>query len=266
MDEYDYWNHDAQFLTFTYDQEHLPEGYSLRYKDFQDFMKRIRKESGKSLKYFVCGEYGSQTSRPHYHAIIFGLNSEEDVEMVKRQWFHGNVDIGYAVTRGSCGYVAQYTLNKINGKLGKFIYKDREAPFMRCSKGIGERYALDNKDALLNACVQKRGIHKTSIPRYYHNKIGVEDRGDLYYTFILKENEKLIADMEASGIDYRLKNIGKSKKADIEWEMKGNFLDTKTERILLSPKAVKYINELRKQLDRNLKAKHDGKRFKSKNF
>ena len=52
------WNYEASFITLTYDDEHLPKDLSLKPKDLTDFWKRLRKDYGKPIKYFACGEYG----------------------------------------------------------------------------------------------------------------------------------------------------------------------------------------------------------------
>lgn len=85
------------FVTLTYDDEHLP--YAIDYetgevrealcqRDFQLFMKRLRKWCAKtgrpSPRYFYCGEYGTTTHRPHFHAIIFNLELDD-----LRIFFHG---------------------------------------------------------------------------------------------------------------------------------------------------------------------------------
>lgn len=66
----------AYFLTLTYDDSHLPfvNGVpSLEKRHYQLFLKRLRKSlDGQRISYFGCGEYGSRSSRPHYHFIIFG--------------------------------------------------------------------------------------------------------------------------------------------------------------------------------------------------
>ena len=68
----------AIFVTLTYDDFHLPiddDGPTLRVRDVQLFFKRLRKDFPNSrIRYLLSGEYGSKTSRPHYHAIIFGLS------------------------------------------------------------------------------------------------------------------------------------------------------------------------------------------------
>ena len=69
--------HEAQmhesncFITLTY----MDNPVSLDYRDFQLFMKRLRSKSGKRVRFFMCGEYGENNSRPHFHAILFGYIS-----------------------------------------------------------------------------------------------------------------------------------------------------------------------------------------------
>lgn len=60
------------FVTFTYDDDHLPVG-GLKYRDFQLMLKRLREKLG-PFRFFMCGEYGEQFRRPHYHALFFGLD------------------------------------------------------------------------------------------------------------------------------------------------------------------------------------------------
>ena len=65
------------FVTLTYDKD---PGPSLRYKDFQKFMREVRKK--KSYfdvttwsyvpRFFMSGEYGESNGRPHFHALLFG--------------------------------------------------------------------------------------------------------------------------------------------------------------------------------------------------
>lgn len=110
---------DAYFVTLTYNDEHVPRSYysdpetgealeslTLKKRDFQLFMKRLRKRvcsgyeetsdyynqplcctsitDGKpTIRFFASAEYGSTTFRPHYHAIIFGLKIN-DLQVYKR--------------------------------------------------------------------------------------------------------------------------------------------------------------------------------------
>lgn len=88
----------AYFVTLTYSDRfvfrsqyvcdrtgEVLEALSLRKRDFQLFMKRLRKKfSDQKIRFFACGEYGSETFRPHYHAILFGLKLD-DLNLYKRE-------------------------------------------------------------------------------------------------------------------------------------------------------------------------------------
>lgn len=116
------------FITLTYDADHLPASGSLHKPDFQKFMKRLRKATGqKKLRYYMCGEYGEKSSRPHYHAILFNW-SFDDQQVVgtrggfsyyesgylSKLWPQGIHRIGEANFK-TAAYVARYITKKITG-------------------------------------------------------------------------------------------------------------------------------------------------------
>lgn len=81
------------FITLTVNNENLdkvfPNG-SLNHEYFQKFMKRLRRHleyrgfQGR-IKYLMCGEYGHDNGRPHYHAIIMGWRpSDSDLRLPRR--------------------------------------------------------------------------------------------------------------------------------------------------------------------------------------
>lgn len=161
-----YKGYNASFLTLTYDNEHL-SSTSLEKRDFQLFIKRIRKFYGTGLKYFLCGEYGDKTKRKHGHAIVFGIPCEEKARRVFQQiWGKGYVYIG-SVTQESCRYVTDYILKKYNGTKAKEEYGDNEPPFRLMSRGLGKAFLLQEKERILeNACYFQNGIPR-QLPRYY---------------------------------------------------------------------------------------------------
>lgn len=163
------------FLTLTYEDEYLKthttvntetgekfEGISLCKEDIQKFWKRLRKKYPQmQLKYIECGEYGSKTLRPHYHAIVYGLPLPVDTfkkvgmnklnqptwkcEELSEVWGMGFVTIG-RVTWESAAYVARYTLKKTTN------YKDNDwymmqgmiPEFITMSQGIAQDYFTKN--------------------------------------------------------------------------------------------------------------------------
>lgn len=135
------------FITLTYRPENLPARGSLDYRDFQLFMKRVRKEVG-PVRFYMCGEYGDDLDRPHFHAIIFGhqfgerkrwqKNARGDIlyksAQLDRLWSLGHTWAG-SVTRQSSGYVARYVMKKVTGDLAKIRYR-------RTDPETGEEYML----------------------------------------------------------------------------------------------------------------------------
>lgn len=129
-------NADNCFLTLTYDNDHLPTDMSLNPKHPQDFIKRLRehfyRECGRTLRFYLVGEYGDKTERPHYHAILFGYPTCELVftqhnekgelsccprcHAVRRIWGFGNVYLG-TVEESSAMYVSGYVLKKMTHRL-----------------------------------------------------------------------------------------------------------------------------------------------------
>jgi len=95
------------FVTLTYDDEHLPLNGSLVKEHPQLFLKRLRKRvSPQLIRFYLCGEYGEKTQRPHYHMIIFGIGPEYEA-IIQECWDHGFVHCG-TVDHRSAAYVAGY--------------------------------------------------------------------------------------------------------------------------------------------------------------
>lgn len=123
------------FLTLTYDNEHLPEDHSLDVSHWQKFAKRLRKKLG-PFRFMHCGEYGDETHRPHYHALIFGHDFSEDSVPLRTNnaqplrasatlqelWPHGFASIGQ-VTFDSAAYVASYCTKKKTGEQSESEYE-----------------------------------------------------------------------------------------------------------------------------------------------
>lgn len=174
--------HDANsFLTLTYNDENIPSNGSLDYRHFQLFMKRLRMRVG-PVRFFMCGEYGDQTLRPHYHALIFGYDfpdkkpwrkSANDYMLYRSAeletlWKYGNAEIG-TVTLQSAGYCARYCIKKVYGDLAPSHYGEREPEFghMSLKPGIGATFFDKFQSDIYPSdfCVADGRI--TSIPKYY---------------------------------------------------------------------------------------------------
>jgi len=173
------------FVTLTYDDQHLPANGSLVKKDFQDFMKRLRKKHGK-VRYFAVGEYGDDLGRPHYHAILFGVDfsdkrphSKNDrgdqlytSELLDATWGKGLCNYGQ-VSVASATYVAKYCIKKVNGSMAAVHYGDRAKEFavMSLKPGIGQGWLDKWKDDVYPSDFVVIQGKKRSPPRYYDEQL-----------------------------------------------------------------------------------------------
>lgn len=195
--------HEAQlhdencFLTLTYDDLNLPSDGSLHKEHFQKFMKRLRKALfPRKIRFFACGEYGSQLNRPHYHAIIFGWYPEDKKlfsinrgsmihvsPMLAKLWPFGFHTVG-AVTFESAAYVARYVLKKHTGRDAQMHYDGLEPEFVLMSRKPGIARDWIEKfsgDVYPHDYVVIRDNIKCRPPRYYDQIYDDVLLGDMDY-------------------------------------------------------------------------------------
>lgn len=218
------------FLTLTLDDEYLTSRYwtglhrpdgskiyggTLVTADTQKFIKRLDKRSRKELRdrsgallqselknkkrrlrYYLCGEYGEQFRRPHYHICLFGIDFADKIVLgttttkhklytsttLEQLWPYGHSTIG-DLTFETAAYTARYVMKKINGQRKKTHYEAidhdtgeiiqllpeynnmSKAPAI--AKGWLEKY---NRDVYPHDYVVVRG-HKQKPPRYYDKQL-----------------------------------------------------------------------------------------------
>lgn len=130
------------------------------------------------FRYFLVGEYGGETERPHLHVVLYGfrtclrggtlryVNTDrpnaaaccERCKLIYDVWGKGDVDLG-TVTERSIHYVVGYTIKKMTGK-DDFRLDGRHPEFHRQSNrpGIGFSAMSAVRDTML-----AQGLHKTEI-------------------------------------------------------------------------------------------------------
>lgn len=167
----------AFFITLTYEEGKTPlspnKKPQLSKYDLQTFLKRVRKTyPHNSIRYFLVGEYGTTTKRPHYHGIFFNLPANCE-EFIFDKWGKGFVYFG-DVNSKSINYVTKYILSKSDFPEGC----TKPFSLMSTKPGIGSNY-LDlstkyHKDTQ-HFFVTSLGNQKKRMPRYYINKIFDKD-------------------------------------------------------------------------------------------
>lgn len=167
---------ESSFITLTYNDDNLPYDVfsplpSLCKRDVQLFMKRLRKKLNKEIRFYLCGEYGENTHRPHYHAIIFGhdFNSDKDFHgssaTLSELWTYGNNFVGYCNPK-TIQYVAGYVTKKFVNKKRDTITP--EFTLMSRRPGIGF-YAVNSYEQLFSNStsfvdfVNKNGVLPSSV-------------------------------------------------------------------------------------------------------
>lgn len=239
MNEYET-RQNALFLTLTYDTAHLefapyvdPDSGVISTRPtlwpahFTNFMKRLRawcheRQPSVRQRFFMCGEYGDQSLRPHYHAIIYDLPpefvegshiySDKNPQAILRTcpaldklWPYGQAVYG-DVSWATCAYVARYIVKK---RKGKDAAKQREAQarffpdqpwieeYVRMSRmpGLGRDYYDKKKDVIYETDEMFVRINDRIQPvrpaKYYDRLYDVENPQRLES---LKKQRKIVAE------------------------------------------------------------------------
>lgn len=250
----DYPKEEVWFITLTYDDDHVPgmivkTGEIMRkvqytwkpgekrpssvqvllYEDIQKFLKRLRKAYRGKLRYFVAGEYGEQTARPHYHMILYGWKPTDLENLYKIHhngyytskwledlWGMGQIQIAQAVPE-TYRYVAGYVTKKmyeIDGKKANQYYElGQTKPFacMSLKPGLGDHYYQEHKKEIWRqGYIQCTNGKRAQIPRFYEKKMEAENPERLWK---IKQN--------------RQKNAIEEKKLQLEGQDYETVLKTK---------------------------------------
>lgn len=178
----------AIWCTLTYENPPLDDNLmmTLDRSDPQKFFKRLRKIprdfSDKPIKYYLCGEYGDQFERPHYHAVIFNstqLHIEQSWNNFWNPYDEQGRVLGIStfdvVNERTIAYTAKY-MNK--GKLiPKWKGDLRQPEFQLFSKKLGINFITDATKSFFNADPTRNFItvdgYKKALPRYFYNKLVV---------------------------------------------------------------------------------------------
>ncbi len=204
------------FITLTYNDDCLPSDRSLDVREFQLFMKRLRKKYGSKIRFFHCGEYGEQYGRPHYHACLFNFDFPDKElwkttktgdrlytsESLQALWPFGYSTIG-DVTFESAAYVARYIMKKVTGEkaddhyvsvdksTGEVLGKRKpEYTTMSRRPGLGKAWLERfNADVYPGDFVVLNG-KKMRPPKYYDAQLQASDP---YLFEQLKDNRELLS-------------------------------------------------------------------------
>jgi hypothetical protein len=226
---------DNCFITLTYDDDNLPVDGSLNKTHFQKFMKRLRKRSpGKTIRYYHCGEYGEENSRPHYHACLFNYDFPDKVQWKKglfvseklaEVWPYGFSTIGH-VTFESAAYVARYVMKKVTGKAAEDHYESVNAysgeiykiqpeyTTMSRRPGIGKGWYDQFKEETYNSDSVIVNSREVKPPKYYDSLYELENTKK--FEIIKKTRKQKAIKYSENNTQERLIVREKVKKAQLD--------------------------------------------------
>nr|CAI9750860.1 replication initiation protein [Microvirus sp.] len=212
LEAYQHKKEEIWFITLTYDDEKIPslnlktgeifrggkhlwkDGserpqcvQTLNVEDVQLFIKRLRKGTRARLRYFLAGEYGDKTGRPHYHMILYGWEPKKlkpihkmsrfghfTDEDMQKWWGNGQIDIAQA-TPETYNYVAGYVTKKLYGNDSKrYTENGLKPPFCIMSRkpGLGDKWFQDHENEIwAKGYIQLSNGKIAAIPEYYWKKL-----------------------------------------------------------------------------------------------
>jgi hypothetical protein len=192
------------FLTLTYDEERIPQYGSLYPEDLQRFFKAVRRgRPAKTVSYFACGEYGEKTERPHYHAVLFGVDFLDRISCqradgsnfwrspsLENYWEHGLSEFG-TVTDASASYVAGYVRKKVTRKQDPDHYERLDPESGELVQLVPEFNRMSLKPAIGRRWIEKHW--KDVYPRDFVVRAGKEYKPPRYYDQWLEQNQPKMA-------------------------------------------------------------------------
>lgn len=103
----------------------------------------------------MCGEYGPELGRPHFHSCLFGVDFDDKLYWsrtpsgeklyrsgtLERLWPYGFSSVGN-VTFESAAYIARYCVQKVTGDDAAMHYAGKPCEFNQMSRkpGIGQGF------------------------------------------------------------------------------------------------------------------------------
>lgn len=254
---------ESMYLTLTVDDEHIDQvfpGGSLTHEPFQLFVKRLRQRLSrgyyyqfvppftssslignmprkierrfyqrKTLRYYMCGEYGEESMRPHYHACFFGVRFP-DAYFAKRVgryayytsptlldlWPYGKMSLMSDVTPQSAAYVAGYVDKKIYRDQDCFKELGLMPEYVRMSNGLGIDYFDMYMDRLYPFVGEdvfdwhRLGDLPVSPPRYFDEKLMLRDP-QRYAKLVASRECRRLSRMRLSHVDEDLNESGRKE-------------------------------------------------------
>jgi len=161
----------AWMVTLTYAPDKVPENGSLNPRDPTLFLKRARASVESRLSYYLCGEYGERTDRPHYHLVLYGapfldrelLTTRHGAPVYRSDcldaWWNLGITEFTGLTYAGARYVAGYVRKKV---------RQRDSPdhYQRVDPASGEIVQIEREYGRMS---RRPAIGRRWIERYWRD-------------------------------------------------------------------------------------------------
>lgn len=168
------------------------------------------------IRFYMAGEYGEKHGRPHYHALLFGVDFADKSyygktdagekiyrsETLEKIWKKGYSSIGQ-VTFNSAAYISRYIMKKrhdenktdyeiLDLETGEIYKKKKEYNCMSRNGGIGKNWLEEyTPDVYTRDKVITKSGRELRPPRYYDKLYKRMDRAHLEHLKHVRELESL---------------------------------------------------------------------------
>lgn len=186
LEALDYPNN-CSFVTLTYandPRELFPE-------HTRKWLDRLRKRVG-PIRYYLVGEYGDESWRPHYHVALFGVGPCQfgkirkgecqcvNCSAVRETWGYGHVTV-FPLERKSAQYISGYVTKKMTHREDpRLLGRHPEFARMSLKPGIGAVALWNVASEMMRYGLETRGVPKgigvgdkvLPMGRYLRRKLG----------------------------------------------------------------------------------------------
>lgn len=243
----DLYKKQGQFLTLTFNDDFVPE--ELDHSIFSGFMKRLRSfDDTPDVKFFMCGEYGEKTHRPHFHVLFY--NHKYDIDDIKRAWI--DVSSGEPLGFVYDGTLSPGSIKYVSGYVSKKGYEpgsDKKPPYGRSSCSIPD--GLTDRE-IENMC-------RTGKIKYNGRSYAVPDVWRRRYADVWKKYRfKRFYDRQKKLFEHYIddfKRLGNDEKVRVEMDNYSNFVSQKMDhrdRVRSVKKSEREKKRLQKLLKRRI--------------
>lgn len=197
--EYEYMSSEQRqnsyFVTLTIKPEYYEKIKSNPSKFIRLFLDRCRKRGGQSVKHFIQNDFGENTLRLHFHAILFDVPF--DIAELETLWKYGYVNSSQ-LNMNRIFYTAAYTTKSVEELVSDPDFR----PLTFASPGLGKSYASDDynqrfhrRDGQPIPILLNFSGNMQAMPRYLREKIfSPEELEELQQCYYANLSDDVIPD------------------------------------------------------------------------